>query len=111
MHKRSDGKLYNIARLRAKTKVRKTTISDMLFANDAAVTTNTEYGLQQLMNRFSHACCDFVLTISLKKTNVLGQDVDTPPVITINNYQLEVFHELTYLGSTITDNLSLSPPS
>ena len=30
------------------------------------------------------ACCDFGLTITLKKTNVLGQDVDTPPVIAIN---------------------------
>ena len=59
------------------------------------------------MDRFSHACCDFGLTISLKKTNVLGQVVDTPPVTTIDNYQLEVVHEFTYLGSTITDNLSL----
>ena len=105
MHTRSDGKLYNIARLRAKTKVHETTIRDMLFADDAAVTAHTEYDLQQLMNRFSHACRDFGLTISLKKTNVLSQDVDTPPVI--NNYQLEVVHEFTYLGSTITDNLSL----
>ena len=38
---------------------------------------------------------------------MLGQDVDTPPIITIANYQLEVVHEFTYLGSTITDNLSL----
>ena len=97
--------MYNIVRLRAKTKVRKTTIRDMLFADDAAVSAHTKYGLQQLMSRFSHACCD--LTVSLKKTNVLGQDVETPAVITINNYQLEVVHELTYLGSTITDNLSL----
>ena len=104
MHTRSDGKLYNIARLRAKTKVRETTIRDMLFADDVAVTAHTEYDLQQLMNRFSHACRDFG---PLKKTNVLGQDVDTPLVITINNYQLEVVHEFTYLGSTTTDNLSL----
>ena len=38
---------------------------------------------------------------------MLGQDVDTPPVIIIDNYQVEVVHEFTYLGSTITDNLSL----
>jgi len=38
---------------------------------------------------------------------VLGQDVDTPPVITIANYQLEVLHKFTYLGSTVTDNLAL----
>ena len=107
MHTRSDGKLHNIARLRAKTKISKTTIRDMLFADDAAVTAHIEHDLQQLMDRISHAYHDFGLTISLKKTNVLGQDVDTSPVITIDNYQLEVVHKFTYLGSTITDNLSL----
>lgn len=64
----------------------------MLFADDAAVTAHTGHDLQQLMDRFSHACRDFGLTISIKKTNVLGQDVDTPPVTTIDNYQLEVVH-------------------
>ena len=59
------------------------------------------------MDRFSHACHSFGLTITLKKTNLLGQDLDTPPVITIDNYQLEVVHKFTYLGSIITDNLSL----
>jgi len=107
MHTRSDDKLYNIARLRAKTNIRKTTTRDMLFADDAAVTAHIEYDLQQLMDRFSHACHDFGLTISLKKANVLGQDVDTPPVIIIENYQLEVVHEFTSLGSTITAILSL----
>ena len=71
MHTRSDGKLYNIARLRAKTKIRKTTIRDVLFVDDAAVTAHTEHDLQQLMDRFFHACRDFGLTNSLKKTNVL----------------------------------------
>ena len=83
MHTRSDCKLYNIARLRVKTKICKTTIRDMLFGDDAAVTAHTEHDLQQLMDRLSYACCDFGLTISLKKTNVLSQDVDTPPVIAI----------------------------
>lgn len=55
MHIRSDDKLYNIARLRAKTKIRKTTIRDMLFADDVAVTAHAEYDLQ-LTERFSHAC-------------------------------------------------------
>ena len=109
MHTRSDGKLYNIVKLRAKTKVRKTTIRDMLFADDAAITAHTEHDLQQLMDRFSHACCDFSLTISLKKTNVLGQDVDTPPVITINNYQLEVVYEFTSWGPPSQTTCPLTP--
>ena len=84
-----------------------TLIRDMLFADDTAVTSHTEQQLQRLMDRFSQAYKDFGLTISLKKTNVLGQDVDTSPVITIDNYELDVVHQFTYLGSTISDNLSL----
>ena len=85
MHGRSDGRLYNITRLRANTKVCETIIRDMLFADDAAVTSRTEQDLQCLMDIFSQACKDFRLTISLKKTKVLGQIVNTPPFITIDN--------------------------
>ena len=104
---RSDGRLFNLARLKARTKVREALIRDMLFADDAAVTTHTQQELQLLMDRFARACKDFGLTISLKKTNVLGQDTPAPPVIIIDNYELDVVHQFTYLGSTITDNLSL----
>ena len=92
-------------RLRCKTKVRKVLISDILFADDAAIATHTQEELQSLMDCFSQACNDFGLTISLKKTNVLGQDTEAPPGITI--YELNVVCQFTYLGSTITDNLSL----
>ena len=71
---RSDDRLINLARLRAKTKVPKDIIRNMLFADDAAVATHTQEELQSLTDCFSQACKDFGLTISLKKTNVLGQD-------------------------------------
>ena len=86
---RSDGRLFNLARLRAKTKVSEVLIRDMLFADDAAVVAHTQEELQSLMDCFSQACKDFGLTISLKKTNVLGQDTETPPVITIDDYELD----------------------
>ena len=73
-HTRSDDRLVNLARLRAKTKVRKALIRDMLFADDAAVATHTHEELQSLTDCFSQACKDFGQTISLKKTNVRGQD-------------------------------------
>ena len=60
-----------------------------------------------MMYCFSQACKDFGLTISLKKTNVLGQDTVAPPVITIDDYELDAVCQFTYFGSTITDNLSL----
>ena len=55
LHTRSDGKLYSNARLKAKTKIRKILIRDMLFADDAAIATHSEEHLQTLMDRFSAA--------------------------------------------------------
>ena len=107
LHTRSDGRLFNLARLRAKTKVREVLIRDMLFADDAAVATHTQAQLQCLMDRFSQACKDFGLTISLKKTNVMAQGTDVQPEITIEDYVLENVDQFTYLGSTICSNLSL----
>ena len=63
--------------------------------------------LQQFMNHFSKACEDFGLTISLMKTQVMGQGVDSPPSIIISTQELEVVHDFMYLGSTISDTLSL----
>ena len=91
----------------SQTKVREAITRVTLFADDAAVTTHTEQELQALVDRFSQACKDFGLTISLKMTNVLGQDTMELPAITIDNYELDVVEQFTYLGSTVTDNLFL----
>ena len=53
------------------------------------------------MQHFTVACEDFGLTVSLKKTQVTGQDVDAPPSITsisIREYALEAVHEFVYLA-------------
>ena len=105
---RSDGRLFNLGHLRAKTKVRDALIRrDLLFADNAVVMTYTQQELQALMDCFSQACKDFGLTINLKKTNVLGQDTMELPAITIDDYELDVIEQFKYLGSTITNNLSL----
>ena len=89
LHTRSNGKLFSLARLRAKTKVRTVLIREMLIADDAALSSHTEEDLQRLMDRFSHACREFGLTVSIKKTNVMGQDVPSPPAIRIDNEELK----------------------
>ena len=99
---RTDRKLLNIAWLRAKTKVHELLIRELLFADDAALTSHSQEGLQRLVDKLSHACKEFGLTISLKKTNIMAQDAESPPVITIENTQLEVVNSFTYLGSTVT---------
>ena len=104
---RLDGRLFNLGRLRAKKKVCEDLIRDMLFADDAAVTTNTKQEMQAPMDCFSQACKDFGLALSLKKTHVLGKDTMELPAITIVDYEIDVVEQFTYLGSTITNNLSL----
>ena len=107
LHTRSDGKLFNLAWLRAKTKVRTVLIREVVFADDAALATHKEEELQQLISQFSHTCKEFGLTISIRKTEVMGQDVPSPSSITIDNQVLEVVDHFTYLGSIISSNLSL----
>ena len=82
-------------------------VRDLLFADDAAITTHTQKDLQRLLDHFSDACRHFGLTISLAKTQVIGQDIQEIPSLFIHNYKLEVIHEFVYLGSAITGNLSI----
>ena len=46
------------------------------------------------------------MTIRIKKTNVMGQNVPAPPSIITDDEVLKVAYHFTYLGSTITSNLS-----
>ena len=84
------------------TKGGKVLIRDMLFADDVALTAHSEKALQRLMSSYAHAC-----SVSLKKTNILGQDVSNAPSVQIHDYTLEVVEEFVYLGSTISSNLFL----
>ncbi|KAI8494032.1 hypothetical protein Bbelb_283790 [Branchiostoma belcheri] len=107
IHTRHDGKLFNLARLRAKTKTIRVLLRELLFADDAALASHSEQGLQRLPDCFSSACHEFSLTISIKKTVVMVQNAPCPPLITVNDSSLAVVDRFTYLGSTATHNLSL----
>ena len=64
--------------------------------------------MQQKSFRFSQACKEFGLTISIKKTKAMDQDMDNPPNVMIGGTPLDVMNTFTYLGATITSNLSLN---
>ncbi|XP_076055189.1 uncharacterized protein LOC143033583 [Oratosquilla oratoria] len=63
--------------------------------------------LRHAFGGFREVCGDFRLNISLKKTNIMGINTQHPPNIHISNYQLEAVNEFTYLGSVVTNDLSL----
>lgn len=49
----------------------------------------------------------FSLTITIKKANIITQDVSKIPKICTGDHTLEVVGEFAYLGSTISSNASL----
>ena len=70
LHTRSDGNLFNLVCLKAKSKICQVLIRKRLFADDAALISHSEDDLQQIISRFVHACKEFGLTINIKKANI-----------------------------------------
>ncbi|KAI8492323.1 hypothetical protein Bbelb_297760 [Branchiostoma belcheri] len=108
---RTDGRLFNLRRLKAKTKVKVTSVRDFLFADDSALNAASEDLMQQSMDRFSSAADNFGLTISTKKTEVLYQPAPqkpyVDPVITVNGEPLKVVAKFKYLGSTLSRSVNI----
>ena len=72
---RITGRMFDLRRLSAKSKVFTLIIRELLYADDADLVAHSEEDMQIIMNLFSSACLSFGLTISLKKTKVMF----TPP--------------------------------
>ena len=69
----TDGGIFNLRRLNAKTKVTKALVRDLLYADDFGIVAHSEDDLQRLAESLSAATKRFGLTISMKKTVVLFQ--------------------------------------
>ena len=77
LHSRCDGGLFNVTQVRAMTKVQMVLIRGLLFADNAALTAHTEAALQRVISCFARTRSEFGLTISVKKTNIMGQDASS----------------------------------
>ena len=108
---RTDGSIFNIRRLQAKTKVSETTVNDLLFADDCALNSISETNMQESVDKFANACDSFGLTISTKKTEVLHQPAPGKPYhepnIQVNGERLKAVDKFTYLGSTLSRNVTI----
>ena len=107
LHTRSTGGLFNLSRLRAKTKTKRVLIRELLYADDAALVAHSEVHLQNLCERFATACNDFSMTINLKKTVVMSLGTSSPPRILINGSPLNVADKFSYLGSVVNSSNNL----
>ena len=109
---RVSGGLFNIRRFTAKTKTTTELICDLLFADDCALVAQSSEELQQIIDSFSHACKDFGLTISTKKTEIVYQPVPKAaatqtPVLHVDGIALKTSQKFCYLGSTISEKATL----
>ena len=102
---RFDGKLFNLRRLQAKSKVQTEMLDEFLFADDMANGAQTEEK-QKVVDQVSDSCDSYDLTISIKKTEVVYQPAPgkpyKEPTITVKGQRLQVVDKFTYLGSTLS---------
>ena len=84
---RFDGKLFNLRRLQAKSKVQTEELDEFLFADDMAKGAPTEEKMQKGLDQVSDSCDNYDLTISMKKTEVGYQPApgkpNKEPIITV----------------------------
>ena len=58
---RSEGRLFNVSRLKAKTKVGQLCVRDLLYADDTGFVSHSEVDLQTILDRFPAASASFGL--------------------------------------------------
>ena len=101
---RFDGKLFNLRRLQAKSKVQTEVLDEFLFADDIAKGAPAEEKMQKGVDQVSDSCDSYDLTISIKKTEVVYQSAPGKPYKepTVKGQRLQVVDKFTYLGSTLS---------
>ena len=101
LHTKSEGKLFNLARLKGMTEDRTVLNKEMLFADDAALTSHTEEGLKQLISKLAYAAINQSINQHQEdQRHGLGRP-------SFNGEVPEVTDSFTYLRFTIKNNLSL----
>jgi len=107
LHTRSTGVLFNLYRLRAKTKTKRVLIRELLYADDTAIVAHSEMHLKNLCERFAKTCNDFSMSINLKKTVVMSLGKSIPPRILVNDSLLNVVEMFSCLGSVVNSSTNL----
>ena len=113
---RFDGKLFNIRRLQAKSKVQTEVLDEFLFADDMAKGAQTEEKMQKGVDQVSDPCDSYDLTISIKKTEVVYQPAPGKPckeplvrlsLLTMTNPN-QLYDMLLFVCSKMADETNLS---
>lgn len=105
---RTDGGLFNLRRLKSKTKTQHSTISELQYADDNCVPGSSMKDLQQSTNAFVETYESAGLEVNVGKTKILIQSHPTclpnDQVITIHDVAVEKVPRFCYLGSMLNDS-------
>ena len=109
---RLDGKVFNLTRLKAKTKLSNTALVEFQYADDNDVAAQSEADLQIILDAFSYAYSKLGLKINATKTQVIFQpapkdNIKVPPAIKIGEVTLKNVDSFPYLGSLISTNADI----
>ena len=106
-----DGGLFNLRRLKARTKVSYVLIRELLYTDDCAVACLSEEDAERLVDCFARSAVRFGLTISIKTTGALLQPklgtIPTVPAVKVGQNRLKAVDEFRYLGGTVSSNCSV----
>ena len=104
---RMDGSLFNLQRLRARTKVSHVRICELQYADDCALLAHTPAALQRSVNTLKSVYTDLGLVINPDKTEIMYQWHDPPttiPVIDLDTAPLKTTGEFIYLGGVLASS-------
>ena len=103
---RSNGSLFNLARLRSQSKYMTTLLHEFQYADDCApLIADSEEALHDSIDSFADAASSFGLTINCKETEVMElQNSAVRNPLSVNGTHLANVHSFKYLGSTVTDD-------
>ena len=109
---RTEGGIFNLRRLNARTKISVTSIIELQYADDNAVCALTERELQLILNAFASAYRRLGLSVNVRKTQIVYQPApneprEQVPNIRVSGESLEVVNRFAYLGSHLSSNTGI----
>ena len=109
---RTDGLIFNLARLQAHTRTTSALAWELLDADDRGIFAHLESELKNLIDNFVRASKGFGLTVSIQETEVLyqpspGTALNPPPQMAVDGTPLKVNQAFTYLESNLSNDENL----
>ena len=106
---RFDRSLFDLSKLKAKSKVSCTSFRELQYADDCALVAHSATELQEILNVMCHYYKRMGLNINVKKTEVMRYTVSPTeycPII-IDNSQLKEVNNFRYLGSHLSSDCGM----